>query len=173
MSLKYKYPPGWQKIEIKQYPTKCIVCYLSKVTVLPLKHNLTLIGWQISVGVGTMNGSLLIAAPVVAAGLFAYHQYRTKEFVFSKFNIPDADAKGLRGIFTKIRNFVYCNTIQDRLWNYVEAHSEVGNPQSVLEAFDEYCYNYEWTWAIGDQKGICKAFVGILKLGKEGKYFDL
>lgn len=95
-----------------------------------------------------MNGSLLIAAPVVAAGLFAYYQYRTKDYAFLKFNMPDA------GIFTKIRNLIYCNTIQDRLWNYIEVHSEVGNPQSVLAAFDEYSYKYEWTWAIGDQKGI-------------------
>lgn len=42
--------------------------------------------------------------------------------------------------------------MQDRLWNYVESRSEEGNPDSVLAAFDDYCYNYEWSWSIGDKK---------------------
>ena len=95
----------------------------------------------------------LIAAPAIAAVSFAYYQYHTRQNLFFKLNVPDAEGKGLRGFFTKARNIIYRNTIQDRLWNYIEARSEEGNPESVLAAFDDYCYNYEWTWAIGDQKG--------------------
>ncbi|XP_072045364.1 catechol O-methyltransferase-like [Amphiura filiformis] len=107
----------------------------------------------------------LVAAPVVAVGLYAYYlKYRTKNRLFFMLNVPieHAVAPGrwrLVGLLVRVRNFIYRNTIQDRLWNYIEARSEVGNADSVLAAFDDYCYNYEWTWAIGDKKAVILAKV--------------
>ena len=89
----------------------------------------------------------LIAAPAVAAGFYALYQYKSKKRLYFSLNVPTF------GFFSKVRNVIYRNTLQDRLWNYIESRSEEGNADSVLAAFDDYCYNYEWSWAIGDKKG--------------------
>ncbi|XP_072045366.1 catechol O-methyltransferase-like isoform X2 [Amphiura filiformis] len=102
----------------------------------------------------------LVAAPAVAVGLYALYAYRSKKSLYFWFNVPYSGGRGtFRGLFVKARNFIYRNTIQDRLWNYIEARSEEGNADSVLAAFDDYCYNYEWTWAIGDKKAAILAKV--------------
>ena len=88
-----------------------------------------------------------IAAPVVAAGLYAIYQYNSKKMFYFHLNIP------VSGFCSRMRNVIYRNTLQDRLWNYIEGRSEEGNADSVLAAFDDYCYNYEWSFAIGDKKG--------------------
>ena len=85
----------------------------------------------------------LIAAPAVAAGVYALYRYNH----FNR-SVP------VFGFRSRVRNLIYRNTIQDRLWNYIESRSEEGNADSVLAAFDDYCYNYEWSWSIGDKKGV-------------------
>ena len=89
----------------------------------------------------------LIAAPAVAAGFYALYQYKSKKNLYIDLNMP------VSGFLSKVRNVIYRNTLQDRLWNYIESRSEGGNADSVLAAFDDYCYNYEWSFAIGDKKG--------------------
>ncbi|XP_072045361.1 catechol O-methyltransferase-like [Amphiura filiformis] len=94
----------------------------------------------------------------VAAGLYLLYQYKSKKAIYWKLNLPERQGV-YYGLFTKVRNIIYWSSLQDRIWNYVEGRSEEGNPDSVLVAFDDYCYNYEWTWAIGDQKGAVLAKV--------------
>ncbi|XP_072046292.1 catechol O-methyltransferase-like [Amphiura filiformis] len=92
--------------------------------------------------------SALIAAPAVATELYLLYQYKSRKNIYWKLNQPVRSGV-YSGLFTKARNIIYGNTLQDRLWKYVEGHSEEGNVDSVLAAYDDYCYNYEWTWTIG------------------------
>lgn len=42
---------------------------------------------------------------------------------------------------------------EDRLADYVLEHAEKGNPDSVIKAVNEFCWNEHWMMHLGDEKG--------------------
>ncbi|CAH1268264.1 COMT [Branchiostoma lanceolatum] len=46
------------------------------------------------------------------------------------------------------------STKEQRLLDYVRGHSKTSHPLSVLEAFDKFSADVEWTMHVGDTKGV-------------------
>ncbi|KAI8479795.1 hypothetical protein Bbelb_424540, partial [Branchiostoma belcheri] len=46
------------------------------------------------------------------------------------------------------------STKEERLRDYVRGHSKSGHPLSVLEAFDKFSSDLEWTMHVGETKGV-------------------
>uniref|UniRef100_H9H7D7 Catechol O-methyltransferase n=1 Tax=Monodelphis domestica TaxID=13616 RepID=H9H7D7_MONDO len=57
-------------------------------------------------------------------------------------------------ILVSFVNFLSGMSKEERILSWVKEHAMAGNPQSVLDAIDYYCYNTEWAMNVGDIKGV-------------------
>ncbi|XP_044539245.1 catechol O-methyltransferase-like, partial [Gracilinanus agilis] len=55
-------------------------------------------------------------------------------------------------VLLSIVNFISGMSKEERILSWVKEHAVPGNPQSVLDAIDYYCYNNEWAMNVGDTK---------------------
>ncbi|XP_027715210.1 catechol O-methyltransferase [Vombatus ursinus] len=53
-----------------------------------------------------------------------------------------------------IKDFMSGLSKEERILDWVKQHAVVGDPQSVLDTIDQYCYQKEWAMNVGDVKGL-------------------
>jgi hypothetical protein len=46
-----------------------------------------------------------------------------------------------------------CGTPERRLLRHVKANAQKGNPQSVLDVIDDWCWSSQWMMNVGNRKG--------------------
>lgn len=56
-------------------------------------------------------------------------------------------------VLERIADFFMGLTKEQRILNYVLQNAVKGDPQSVLDTIDKYCYEKEWAMNVGDEKG--------------------
>ncbi|XP_069071395.1 catechol O-methyltransferase-like [Pleurodeles waltl] len=56
-------------------------------------------------------------------------------------------------VLERIADFFMDNTKEQRILNYVLQNAVKGDPQSVVDTIDKYCYEKEWAMNVGDEKG--------------------
>ncbi|XP_036923311.1 catechol O-methyltransferase [Sturnira hondurensis] len=56
-------------------------------------------------------------------------------------------------VMQPIRNRLTGENKEQRILRYVLQHAVAGDPQSVLQAIDTYCWQKEWAMNVGDKKG--------------------
>ncbi|XP_043843706.1 catechol O-methyltransferase isoform X2 [Dromiciops gliroides] len=57
-------------------------------------------------------------------------------------------------ILMSITNFISGMSKEERILNWVKENAVVGDPKSVMDAIDKYCYQKEWAMNVGDTKGL-------------------
>ncbi|KAM9099807.1 catechol O-methyltransferase isoform X1 [Sarcophilus harrisii] len=53
-----------------------------------------------------------------------------------------------------VANFFSGMSKEERILNWVKQRATAGDPESVLGAIDQYCYQKEWAMNVGDTKGL-------------------
>ncbi|EHB18384.1 Catechol O-methyltransferase [Heterocephalus glaber] len=56
-------------------------------------------------------------------------------------------------ILQPVKHLIMGDTKEQRILRHVQEHAKPGDPQSVLEAIDDYCSHKEWAMNVGNKKG--------------------
>ncbi|KAJ1093896.1 hypothetical protein NDU88_006985 [Pleurodeles waltl] len=81
---------------------------------------------------------------LLAAGLLLFVLIRNNGFAAILWNLL---------VLERITDFFMDNTKEQRILNYVLQNAVKGDPQSVVDNIDKYCYEKEWAMNVGDEKG--------------------
>ncbi|XP_078522448.1 catechol O-methyltransferase-like [Lissotriton helveticus] len=85
-----------------------------------------------------------VSGVLLAAGLLLFVLIRNNDLAAILWN---------ELVLERIADFFMCLTKEERIRDYVLQNAVKGDPQSVIDTIDKYCYEKEWAMNVGDEKG--------------------
>ncbi|XP_078524056.1 catechol O-methyltransferase-like isoform X2 [Lissotriton helveticus] len=85
-----------------------------------------------------------VSGVLLTAGLFLFVLIRNNSLAAILWN---------ELVLKRIADFFMGLTKEQRILDYVLKNAVKGDPQSVLDTIDKYCYEKEWAMNVGDEKG--------------------